>query len=105
MREFSIYHRGAEYNQTVARGWESKSVEEQQSQAADAAPKSRPRMNSEQAAREREAQGLRLSRQRVLQQLAAEPAPRHQGALRSALADLDQKLGALGEKSTSHPDV
>jgi hypothetical protein len=62
-------------------------------------------MSPEQAAREREAQGLRLSRQRVLQQLAANPAPGHRSALQSALHDLDEKLRALEEKSGRGRDV
>jgi hypothetical protein len=50
-------------------------------------------MTSEEAARWREKESLRLSRQRVLQQLALTSNPRHRQVLEHALADLDQKLG------------
>jgi hypothetical protein len=60
-------------------------------------------MSPEQAARWREAEGLRLARQRVLQQLASNPAPGHQTALQTALADLEEKLRTLAEKSNLFP--
>jgi hypothetical protein len=76
----------------MARGWESKSVEAQQAEAQE--PESnRSRMSGEEAARWREKESLRLSRQRVLQQLALSSNPRHRQVLERALADLDQKLG------------
>jgi hypothetical protein len=76
----------------MARGWESKSVEAQQAEAQE--PEStRSRMSGEEAARWREKECLRLSRQRVLQQLALSSNPRHRQVLERALADLDQKLG------------
>jgi hypothetical protein len=76
----------------MARGWESKSVEAQQAEAQEP-ENSRARMTSEEAARWREKESLRLSRQRVLQQLALTSNPRHRQVLEHALADLDQKLG------------
>jgi hypothetical protein len=95
---FEIYHSAGEYNRVVARGWESKSVEEQQSEAADKSTNSRPRMSLEQAARSREIESLRLSRRRVLEQLAANPAPGHLRVLQTALADLDERLQRLESK-------
>jgi hypothetical protein len=95
---FEIYHRAGEYNLVVARGWESKSVEEQQSEAADKSATSRPRMSPEQAAQSREIENLKLSRQRVLAQLATNPAPGHQRVLQTALADLDERLKRLEPK-------
>jgi hypothetical protein len=76
----------------VARGWESKSVEAQQAEASDRSAKPRPAMNAEEAARWREKEGLRLSRQRVLQQIEASQNPRHRKLLEDALADLEEKL-------------
>ena len=49
-------------------------------------------MSAEEAARFREKESLRLSRQRVLQQLEASTNPRHRKMLQDSLADLDQKL-------------
>jgi hypothetical protein len=82
------------YNDRVARGWESKSVEAQQAEASEKSSK-RPaadeRGRSGPLARERES--LRLSRQRVLQQLEASQNPRHRKLLEDTLADLEERLG------------
>ncbi len=76
----------------MARGWESKSVEAQQDEARDKSSQSRPAMRTEEAARWREKESLRLSRKRVLQQLESSTNPRHRKLLEEALADLDRKL-------------
>jgi hypothetical protein len=79
----------------MARGWESKSVEAQQSEAFDKPAQSRSRLTPEDAVRARERETLRLSRQRVLQQLERTQNPRHRLLLQNELADLDQKLAAM----------
>ncbi|SPE44896.1 conserved hypothetical protein [Candidatus Sulfotelmatobacter sp. SbA7] len=84
-----------EYNLSMARGWESKSVEEQQSQAGSSEPKSGPRPTPEQLARQRQRQGLLLSRARVRQQLEAAQNPQHRQLLELALAALDAQLAQL----------
>lgn len=84
--------KGENYNELVARGWESKSVEEQQAEAGAKSAKRPPPMSVEEAARWREKESLRLSRQRVLQQLEATQNPRHRKMLEDSLADLEQKL-------------
>jgi hypothetical protein len=73
----------------MARGWESKSVEAQQAEASHKSVKPRARMSPEEAARWREKESLRLSRQRVLQQLEASQNPRHRKLLEDSLATLD----------------
>ena len=75
----------------MARGWESKSVEQQQEEAATSKSLAAP-LTPEQIAREKRRQGLLLSRQRVLQQLEAASKPRHRQMLEAALADLDAQL-------------
>jgi hypothetical protein len=50
-------------------------------------------MSAEEAARWREKESLRLSRQRVLQQLEATQNPRHRKLLEDTLADLEENLG------------
>ncbi|MGA2745420.1 MAG: hypothetical protein ABSE44_12075 [Candidatus Sulfotelmatobacter sp.] len=79
----------------MARGWESKSVEAQQAEASDKSAKPHPAMSAERAALWREQECLRLSRQRVLQQMEASQNPRHRKLLEDALADLDEKLRML----------
>jgi hypothetical protein len=89
-------HDGANYNENVARGWESKSVEAQQAEASDKSVKPRPKLTPEAAARARDRETLLLSRKTVLQQLESSKNPRHQKLLRDALHDLDEKLRLLG---------
>jgi hypothetical protein len=79
----------------MARGWESKSVEEQQSQAQSPA-KHGPALTPEQQARQRGIEGLTLSRNRVLQQLATVQNPRHRSLLQAELAALDAQLAQMG---------
>lgn len=49
-------------------------------------------MSATEAALWREKESLRLSRQRVLQQLEATQNPRHRKLLEDTLADLEEKL-------------
>lgn len=79
----------------MARGWESKSVEAQQAEAADKRKESRTRLTAEQAAQVRRREGLQLSRKRVLQQLEAAADPRRREMLTAALAELDQQIQIL----------
>jgi hypothetical protein len=75
----------------MARGWESKSVEQQQEEAATQKI-SRAPLSPEQIARESRRQGLELSRQRILQQLQAACNSRHRQMLEAALAELDRRI-------------
>lgn len=79
----------------MARGWESKSVEAQQAEATDRADKPHAKLSLLEAAAVREKESLRLSRQRVLQQIAASSNPRHRQVLEDALADLNARLKRL----------
>ncbi len=78
----------------MARGWESKSVESQQAEEFDRSAKPRTKLSPEAAARARDVEKLRLSRQQVLHQLESAQNPRHRKMLEDELADLDQKLKA-----------
>ncbi|MGH9545880.1 MAG: hypothetical protein ACRD23_11765 [Terriglobales bacterium] len=79
----------------MARGWESKSVEEQQA-ASGIQVESKQRVTPEQAARKQARDAIELSRRRVLQQLQAAQHPRHRQMLESALSELDERLARLG---------
>jgi hypothetical protein len=83
------------YTEHVARGWESKSVEAQQSEAAAESTSPRLKMSPEQAAQFREKENLRLARRRILQQFEASDNPRHRKILETALAELDERLRKL----------
>jgi hypothetical protein len=80
----------------MARGWESKSVEAQQDEAAGRTAPEKPRLTREAAARLRERESLRLSLQRVSQQLERSLNARHRSMLEQARADLERKIQELG---------
>ena len=79
----------------MARGWESKSIEDQQAQAANKSAHRSARLTPEQASRVRKIEGLRLSRQRIMQQIEAAQNERHREMLRQSLAALDAELHSL----------
>jgi hypothetical protein len=79
----------------MARGWESKSVEEQQS-AANLEVESKQRLTPQQAATRQAREAIELSRRRVLQQLQSVEDPRHRQMLETALSELDDRLTRLG---------
>ena len=77
----------------MSRGWESKSVEEQQTQAA--APKPVAVDNhTETAERKRQRQALELQRERILSERTS--SAHRRSALTTALADIEEKLSELG---------
>ena len=78
----------------MARGWESKSVEAQQADAADRKSPGKI-LTFEQASRLRQLEGLRLSRQHTLRQLDAARDPRRRSMLEQSLAELDRRMLAL----------
>lgn len=76
----------------MARGWESKAVENQQQEAADRS--SIPPVR-EDPTRQVERASLLLARSRVLADLQLACAPAHRGMLEQAIRDLDARLAAL----------
>ena len=76
----------------MARGWESKSVEQQQEEFASNRGKGSQPLNPQQIAAEHERRSLELSRQHILQQMQVACNPRHRQMLEAALAELDRKL-------------
>jgi division protein CdvB (Snf7/Vps24/ESCRT-III family) len=79
----------------MARGWESKSVEEQQAEAAVQKQPAKAKISSQEATLLRKLEGLRLSRQHVLQQLSKAGDQRLRQILEQALADLDRQINSL----------
>lgn len=76
----------------MARGWESKSVEQQQADATTVSSPKRERLTPQQAAARQHQEGLLLARKRILQQLQAARNPNHRQVLENALAELDARL-------------
>jgi hypothetical protein len=84
----------------MARGWESKSVEEQvQEHHHKKEENAKKQLTPEQLESRRKREVLLLSRSRVQKDLQASQNPRHRDQLNSALADLDSQIAALTEKS------
>jgi hypothetical protein len=89
----------------MSRGWESKSVEDQQAQAAAPAttqPTQTTPTNqtdaavarAQEAERKRQLQALELQRERILSERTS--SPHRRTALTNALADIEEKLAQLG---------
>jgi hypothetical protein len=77
----------------MAKGWESKSVEDQISERqenAAARPEAIRLRNLENATKVREQQSLELQRERILDQRTA--SPHRRAALEAALADIEARL-------------
>jgi hypothetical protein len=90
----------AAYYKTMSRGWESKSVEEQQAQAG--APKPVTADSSVEAAEQkRQRQALELQRERILSERTS--SPHRRSALTAALADIEEKLAELGWSIQLYP--
>ena len=82
----------------MARGWESKSVEEQQDAAArERAARKAPAPSAAEQARAQEREGLRLARARTAATLQTACNPRHRAMLEETLAPLDAQLAALDD--------
>lgn len=79
----------------MAKGWESKSVEEQQEQVPEPAPSSKPNKEAilATADRSRQRQALELQRERILDERTSNPNRRK--ALEAALNEIEAKLTSL----------
>jgi hypothetical protein len=81
----------------MARGWESKSVEEQQAEAKREPSAGATRSQAETEGR-RKRDGLVLSRKNVAAQLERATSDAHRQMLERALADLDRQIAEAGPK-------
>jgi hypothetical protein len=78
----------------MARGWESKSVEEQQAER-NRPGYAGPRLTVEQAAHERQLGALVLSRKRVAQELSSATNSARRTMLQLSLHELDTRIASL----------
>ncbi len=76
----------------MARGWESKSVEDQVEQSQLRESHAVSRRNEEDASRLRQRMALELQRERILDERTSNPIRRQ--ALEAALAEIEAKLAA-----------
>jgi predicted component of type VI protein secretion system len=83
----------------MARGWESKSVEQQQEEMAERRKSVRasisPSPSPKEQQRNRKREGLLLSRKRLTEQLQAAGNPRHRQMLEQSIAELDRQLSSF----------
>ena len=94
------------YNEFVARGWESKSIESQMESAERSRkPPAAAALSPQQIEAERKRDGLLLHRTRVLRDLANCRGERHRQTLLAGLAYLEQQLAALGWKAPESGSV
>jgi hypothetical protein len=84
-----------EYTQNVARGWESKAVEEQIASAEERKAASKHVRTSDQLERESRRQGLQLSRTKIARDIENARDARHRAALQHALDYIDAQISAL----------
>jgi hypothetical protein len=79
----------------MARGWESKSVEQQQEEMAEQRKSSGAPISPSEQKRNRKKEGLLLSRGRLQRQLETATNPRHREMLEQSIAELDKQLSSL----------
>ncbi len=81
----------------MARGWESKSVEEQQNQSLQKplTQEDKDRISREKAEKMRKIQALRLNRARIKEQLDRSSSDRYKELLNRELEHLDKELSQL----------
>jgi len=84
------------YTGEVARGWESKSVEEQIEAARSRHGESKPRLTPEQIEAARKCDSLLLQRTRVMRELENCADERYRKTLSDGLAYLEAQLALLG---------
>jgi hypothetical protein len=78
----------------MSRGWESKSVEQQQDAAANERSRDQARLSAEELVRRREVASLHLQRTRILDSQTSNPHRR--AALQQALVQIEAELRARG---------
>ena len=78
----------------MSKGWESKSVEEQQNVAAMPKPTTNKGNVAEDAEKKRRVQALAMQRERILSERTA--SVHRRSALSAALIDIEEKLSELG---------
>jgi hypothetical protein len=78
----------------MSKGWDSKSVEQQQAEAAAPKPANDKAVTAEEAHRRRRRQSLELQRERILSERTS--SPHRRSALEAALIEIEMELSKLG---------
>jgi hypothetical protein len=84
----------------MARGWESKSVEDQMDAAEGARAAAKPKLTPEEMERQTARDGLMLSRARTLNALQGACDARYRALLETTLAHVDEELKKLDDAAS-----
>ncbi len=86
-----------DHNRDMAKGWESKSVEEQQSLASQVAvtEEERERLSHDRVEKLQQVQALQMNRARVVEQMAKTTNERYRGMLEKELEFLQKEIEKL----------
>lgn len=79
----------------MARGWESKSVEQQQADALGDRDSGRPRLSEAEQRRNRQRESLVLARKRLADELQSATRPERLRMLHESLAEVDKQLSSF----------
>lgn len=79
----------------MARGWESKSIEQQQADALAGRNSHGPRLSAAEQKRNRQRETLLLARKGLAAKLDSAESPRHRQMLEQSLAELDKQLSSF----------
>jgi hypothetical protein len=93
--ELRVTQKGNWSNHVMARGWESKSIEQQQAETLDERNAPRPRLSAAEQKRNRRRETLLLARKGLAAQLDSAQSPRHRQMLEHSLAELDKQLSSF----------
>ncbi len=83
------------YNEAMARGWESKSVEAQMEEVQDEVAGAKRQLTDGEKKGQHERDSLKLSRAYVIHQIEASTNERYTESLQQALNEIDRKLASL----------
>jgi hypothetical protein len=92
----------AQGTSNMARGWESKSIEQQQAERAEASKSAGPRLSQAQQKLNRHREGLLLARKRLADQLQAASHAQHRQMLDRAITEIDQQLSSFEKLTGPH---
>jgi hypothetical protein len=87
----------------MARGWESKSVEQQQADMGQSPESGKPRLSAEEKEMTRKREGLQLARKHLMEQLQASSRPKHRQMLERSILEIDKQLSSF-DKFTPPPE-
>jgi uncharacterized protein involved in exopolysaccharide biosynthesis len=87
----------------MARGWESKSVEQQQEEMTDRGKSSPPPLSATEQRINRRRQGLELARKRLTEQLRSVVRLERRQMLERSLAEIDKQLSSFDKFSAPSP--